>query len=133
MEENPLILPVVLGPTASGKSELALHIASRIGGEIVNCDSLQIYRGFDVGTAKLTQNERRGIPHHLVDVVNPDQLFSAGDYARVGRCALHEIAGRGVARASSRGRASDGRAKRRAPREQRRRATAPASWPRSLA
>ena len=85
----------MLGPTASGKSELGLYIASQLSGEIVNCDSLQIYRGFDLGTAKLGENERLGIPHHLVDIVNPDQLFSAGDYAREARAALREIAGRG--------------------------------------
>ena len=90
-----MTLPIVLGPTASGKSELALHIAVALGGEIVNCDSLQIYRGFNIGTAKLTEAERRGVPHHLIDIVEPEHIFTAGDYARLGREVLREIAGRG--------------------------------------
>src|SRR5580658_759944 len=96
VNERPLIpLPVVLGPTGSGKSALALRIAASVGGEIVNCDSLQVYRGFDIGTAKVPAAERRGIRHHLIDVIDPDQLFTAGDYARVASAALREIAGRG--------------------------------------
>jgi tRNA dimethylallyltransferase len=85
----------VLGPSASGKSDLAIHIALAIGGEIVNCDSMQIYRGFDIGTAKVPQADRRGVPHHLIDLVDPDQLFTAGEYARVAREVLSQIAGRG--------------------------------------
>jgi len=84
----------VLGPTGSGKSELAIHIAHRIGGEIVNFDSLQVYRGFDIGTAKVPEPERRGVPHHLLDVVEPGQLFTAGDYARLARASLRELAAR---------------------------------------
>ncbi len=84
-----------MGPTGSGKSELALRIAEEFGGEIVNCDSLQIYRHFDIGTAKLPEGEWRGIPHHLLDIVNPDELFTAGEYARRAREALEEISGRG--------------------------------------
>jgi tRNA dimethylallyltransferase len=88
-------LPIVLGPTASGKSDLATHIALALGGEIVNCDSMQIYRGFDIGTAKVLEAARRGVPHHLIDVVNPDQVFTAGEYARVARDVLRQIAKRG--------------------------------------
>ena len=93
MEPAPLL--VIAGPTGSGKSELALAIAEATGGEIVNCDSVQVYRGFDVGAAKLTLSERRGVPHHLIDVVEPDQPFTAGDYARAARVVLRDIAARG--------------------------------------
>jgi tRNA dimethylallyltransferase len=89
---RPLI--AIVGPTGSGKSELALAVAEKFGGEIVNCDSLQVYRYFNIGTAKLGLEERRGIPHHLLDVVDPDQPFSAGEFARRARMALAEIAGR---------------------------------------
>jgi tRNA dimethylallyltransferase len=85
----------VVGPTGSGKSELALRIALAVGGEIVNCDSLQVFRGFDLGTAKVPAAERQGIAHHLIDVIDPAQLFTAGDYARFAEAALREIAGRG--------------------------------------
>jgi tRNA dimethylallyltransferase len=85
------LLPIVLGPTGSGKSELGIHLAHRIGGEIVNYDSLQVYRGFDIGTAKVPEPERRGVPHHLLDVAEPGQLFTAGDYARLARASLREI------------------------------------------
>jgi tRNA dimethylallyltransferase len=92
---TPAALAVILGPTGSGKSDLALCIASALGGEIVNCDSLQIYRGFDIGTAKVPVPGRRGIPHHLIDVVEPAEHFTAGQYADAGRACLREIAGRG--------------------------------------
>jgi tRNA dimethylallyltransferase len=85
----------VAGPTGSGKSELALVLAEAFAGEIVNCDSLQVFRHFDIGTAKLPVAERRGVPHHLIDVVDPDQLFTAGEYARVARRTLGEITERG--------------------------------------
>lgn len=90
----PLLVAVV-GPTGSGKSELALGIATELDGEIVNCDSLQVYRYLDIGTAKLLPHERRGIPHHLLDILNPDQGFAAGEYARVARPVLNDIAARG--------------------------------------
>lgn len=85
----------VLGPTGAGKSELALRIAQDCHGEIVNCDSLQIYRHLDIGTAKLRPEQRRGIPHHLMDIAEPDEVFSAGEYARRARPLLREIAARG--------------------------------------
>ncbi len=88
-------LVAIAGPTGSGKSELALRIAERFNGEVVNCDSVQIYRLFDIGTAKLAAAERRDVPHHLIDIANPDELFTAGDFARIGRPVLREIAGRG--------------------------------------
>lgn len=85
----------VAGPTASGKSELALFLAGRLDGEVVNYDSVQVYRGFDIGTGKLAPGERRGIPHHLLDCLDPSEPFTAGDFRREARKALEEIRGRG--------------------------------------
>ena len=85
----------IAGPTGAGKSELALRVAEEFGGEVVNCDSLQIYRYFDIGTAKLGPAEMRGVPHHLIDILDPDQVFTAGEYARLGRAALATISSRG--------------------------------------
>jgi tRNA dimethylallyltransferase len=90
----PALLAIV-GPTASGKSALALSLAREHGGEIVSCDSLQVYRGLDIGSAKATAMERGEVPHHLLDVVDPSEPFSAADYARLGRRALADIAARG--------------------------------------
>jgi tRNA dimethylallyltransferase len=86
-------LVAVVGPTGAGKSDLAVRLAREFSGEIVNCDSLQVFRYFDVGTAKPTPEERRPIPHHLFDVCDPDQVFTAGEYARVARATLQRIAG----------------------------------------
>ncbi len=88
-------LVAVAGPTGSGKSELALRLAERFGGEIINCDSVQVFRYFNIGTAKLPENAWRGIPHHLIDALDPDKVFTAGDFARIARTVLHEITGRG--------------------------------------
>ena len=88
-------LPVILGPTGSGKSDLSLYIAQAVDAEIVNCDSLQVYRGFDIGTAKLPLAERRNIPHHLIDILEPTELFTAGDYARRAEAAIRDISARG--------------------------------------
>ena len=85
----------ILGPTGTGKSELALSVAQQFDGEVVGCDSLQIYRYFDIGTAKLPLAERRGIPHHLIDVLDPDQIFTAGEYARLARRVLDDVSARG--------------------------------------
>lgn len=90
---HPLI--VVAGPTGAGKSMLALRICEEFAGEIVNCDSLQLYRGFQLGTAKTPESERRGIPHHLLDVLDPCGGYSAGEYARVVRDAIQKISARG--------------------------------------
>ena len=90
---HPLL--VVAGPTCSGKSALALAVARAIEGEIVNCDSLQIYRGLDIGTAKTPPAERAGVPHHLFDLLEPWEVFSAGAYARVARQTLSDIRSRG--------------------------------------
>ncbi len=85
---------VITGPTASGKSALAVELASRLNGEIVNADSMQVYRGMDVGTAKPTAEERGDIPHHLFDIVDPDQAFNAAIYRSLAVTALKEIAER---------------------------------------
>jgi tRNA dimethylallyltransferase len=89
----PLI--VVAGPTGAGKSTLALRICEEFSGEIVNCDSLQLYRGFHIGTAKTPLSERRGIPHHLLDVLDPSDGYSAGEYARIARNIMQEVSSRG--------------------------------------
>jgi tRNA dimethylallyltransferase len=91
--ESPLV--VVAGPTGSGKSTLAIHLAVRFAGEIVNFDSLQVYRGFDVGTAKTPEDERTGVPHHLIDIVDADEVFTAGDFARAASAAIAGITARG--------------------------------------
>ncbi len=75
-------LVVVLGPTASGKSALGIQLAAKLGGEILVCDSTQVYRHFDIGTAKVPAAQQRGIPHHLMDLVEPVEIFTAGDYRR---------------------------------------------------
>ncbi len=86
---------VVLGPTASGKTALSLTLAERFLGEIVNCDSVAMYREFDIGTAKPTSSERTRVPHHLVDCVEPTSHITAGEYARQARQVLAEIKARG--------------------------------------
>ncbi len=88
-------LLAVLGPTATGKSALALAIAERAGGEIVNCDSTAVYRGFDIGTDKVPAAARRGIPHHLIDIVTPTADYNAADFARDAARVIGEIHGRG--------------------------------------
>lgn len=85
----------VVGPTGAGKSELALELARGFDGEIVGCDSLQVYRGLDIGTAKLAPHERRGVPHHLLDGVRPDVEFSAADYLARAVPVILDIAARG--------------------------------------
>jgi len=86
---------VVLGPTASGKTALALALARRFSGEIVNCDSVAMYREFEIGTAKPSRSERAEVPHHLLDCVDPFAEVTAGEYARQAREVVREIAGRG--------------------------------------
>jgi tRNA dimethylallyltransferase len=93
--ETPIRFIAVLGPTASGKSALGLALAERVGGEIVACDSQQVYVGMDVGTAKPTADERRRVPHHGLDLVRPDEPFHAARWAAVARAALADIARRG--------------------------------------
>ena len=85
MNENKTLLPLVaiIGPTASGKSALGVELAERLVGEVVACDSTQLYGGFDIGTAKPTHSERRGIPHHLIDVLGPKDDATAGGYRQL--------------------------------------------------
>jgi tRNA dimethylallyltransferase len=92
-DENPGI--AVLGPTASGKSGLAIALALRFSGEVVNCDAFQIYRGMDIGTAKVLLSDQKGVRHHMLDLQNPDMDFSAGEYQRQARAAVREISSRG--------------------------------------
>jgi tRNA dimethylallyltransferase len=93
--DKPKVI-VITGPTASGKSSLAVELALYLGGEIVNADSMQVYRGMDVGTAKPTIAQRRGIPHHLIDVVNPDEGFDAARYRALAVPQLQDLASRGI-------------------------------------
>ena len=90
---KPLV--AILGPTATGKSALALRVAERVGGEIINCDSTAVYRGFDIGTDKVPLTERRGIPHHLIDLVEPTADFTAADYARRAAEVIEDVQARG--------------------------------------
>src|SRR6266516_4484529 len=85
----------VVGPTATGKSALGLELAERLGGEVVNADSMQLYRGMDVGTAKLSQSERRGIPHHLLDIWDVSETASVAVYQRLARAAVDDVLARG--------------------------------------
>ena len=85
----------VLGPTASGKTGLAIRLARAFGGEVVSCDSMQLYRGMDIGTATPDEAEKAGIPHHMFDIADPGEEFSAADYARLAAPVLEEIAARG--------------------------------------
>jgi tRNA dimethylallyltransferase len=92
--ETP-VLVILCGPTGVGKSRLAVALALRFGGEVINADSMQVYRGFDVGTDKLPPAERRGVPHHLLDVVEATTQFTAADFAREALRAAAEIRERG--------------------------------------
>ena len=85
----------VVGPTAAGKSALSIALACELGGEVVNADSMQLYRGMDIGTAKLTLAERSGIPHHLLDIWDVTQPAAVAEYQRLARAAIEDIAGRG--------------------------------------
>lgn len=88
-------LVAIVGPTATGKSALGIALAERFGGEIVSCDSTAVYRGFDIGTDKVPLSEQRGIPHHMVDVVDPTEEYSAARYARDAAAVIRDISARG--------------------------------------
>lgn len=85
----------VMGPTASGKTALGVELALKIGGEVINCDSVQIYRGIKIATAKPSEKEKRGVPHHLIDYVDPNINYTAGDWARDAAVKISEIESRG--------------------------------------
>jgi len=93
--EQKIKILIVQGPTASGKSELAVRLAEQFSGEIVNADSMQVYRFMDIGTAKPSPAQLRRVPHHLLDIVNPDQTFSAADFCREAEKVISDIARRG--------------------------------------
>ena len=93
-ENRPL--PVLVGPTGAGKTAVGIELARRFGAEIVSADSRQIYRYMDIGTAKPTPDERAAVPHHLIDIVDPDVRFSAGEFGRLAREAIRELADREV-------------------------------------
>jgi len=93
MVGEPLAV-LLLGPTASGKTALSLALAERFGGEIVSCDSVAVYRGIDVGSAKPSRAEQARVQHFMIDVTDPDQPYTAGDYSRAARTAMREIASR---------------------------------------
>jgi len=92
--DEPLLL-VILGPTASGKSALAMRLAQQLAGEIVSCDSVALYRHFEIGTAKPSPAQRALVAHHMLDIAEPDEALTAGEYARRARVEIRAIAGRG--------------------------------------
>jgi tRNA dimethylallyltransferase len=92
-EQSPPLI-AILGPTASGKSALAVHLAHQLNGEVIACDSTQLYRGFDIGTGKPTSAERQGIPHHLLDVLDPSQEATAGGYRELALAVLSDLRAR---------------------------------------
>ena len=94
MGENIKVIAVV-GPTASGKTALGVRLAELLGGEVVSCDSMQIYRGMKIGTAAPTEEEMRGIPHHMIGFCDPRRNYSAADYVDDASCVIADIADRG--------------------------------------
>jgi tRNA dimethylallyltransferase len=94
MGRQPRVIAVV-GPTGSGKSDLAVALALELGGEVINADAMQFYRGMDIGTAKMSMEERRGVPHHLLDTLDVTEEASVSDFQRQARAAIAEIHGRG--------------------------------------
>lgn len=94
MSGSPLLVAIV-GPTATGKSALGIALARRFGGEVVSCDSTAVYRGFDIGTDKVPVEQRQGVPHHLIDVADPTEEYSAARYAREAAAVIRDITARG--------------------------------------
>ncbi|TXG78204.1 tRNA (adenosine(37)-N6)-dimethylallyltransferase MiaA, partial [Patescibacteria group bacterium] len=92
---EPISLLTIVGPTASGKTELAIRIAEKFDGEIVCADSRTVYRGLDIGSAKPTAAEQARAPHHLLDVVDPDEPFTVADFKRLADESIADIRGRG--------------------------------------
>ena len=93
MRLHPLV--VILGPTASGKTKIAVELAAKMGGEIISGDSMQIYRDMDIGTAKIKPTETKGVPHHLLDIKNPDEPFSVAEFQNIARSKIVEITQKG--------------------------------------
>jgi tRNA dimethylallyltransferase len=92
--QRPLLV-VILGPTGSGKTTLSVALAQQFDGEIISCDSVAVYQGLEIGSAKPSAGQRKQVPHHLLDVVTPDAFYTAGDYSRAARTAIVAIAARG--------------------------------------
>ena len=92
-DKQPVL--AVVGPTATGKTALGVELALRLGGEIISADSMQIYRGLDIGTAKVTPEETRGVPHHCVDILPPEAPFSVADFTALAGRLVEEIGARG--------------------------------------
>ncbi|MBQ5772088.1 MAG: tRNA (adenosine(37)-N6)-dimethylallyltransferase MiaA, partial [Clostridia bacterium] len=95
MEMNKQKLLAIVGPTASGKTSLSILLAKRLGGEILSCDSMQIYRGMDIGTAKPTEQEKAGVPHHLLDLADADTPFSCAEYVKAASSVIDELSAKG--------------------------------------
>ncbi len=96
--ESPAVKPrviVITGPTATGKSGAAVRLAKEIGGEIISADSMQVYRGMDIGSAKITPEEMQGVPHHLIDVMDPDEDYNVVRFQEMAKAAISDIASRG--------------------------------------
>jgi tRNA dimethylallyltransferase len=94
MKSKPKII-VILGPTATGKSDLAVQVAQKFKGEVISADSRQVYKGLNIGSGKITKKEMRGVPHHLLDVVNPKKVFSVADWQALAKKKIEEIISRG--------------------------------------
>lgn len=86
---------VILGPTSTGKTALSIRLAKRLNGEVISADSRQVYKGLDIGSGKVTKREMKGVPHHLLDIANPKNVFSADDFVKAGRAAVADIISRG--------------------------------------
>jgi tRNA dimethylallyltransferase len=95
IRNSKFAIPVIVGPTASGKSDLAIGLALALDGEIINLDSVQVYHGLYIATAKVPLSQQRGVPHHLIDLVDPTYNFTAGEYARVATHSILDIEARG--------------------------------------
>lgn len=96
MTDKKLSLLAIVGPTAGGKTSLSIALAKRLGGEIISCDSMQLYRGMDVGTAKPTIEEMDGVPHHMIDVREPDESYSCAEYVVDARAKIQDVTSRGL-------------------------------------
>ena len=94
MGERPIV-PAIVGPTCSGKSGVALYVAEQLGAEIISMDSMQVYRGFDIGTAKVNSEEQERVPHHLIDICEPDEPFTVADYEKRAKALIRGLLSKG--------------------------------------